>query len=260
MEESALISVIIPVHNGEKYVAQCLENLLGQTYKELEIIVVDDGSTDATVEIAGRYPVRVVAQEKRGVSAARNAGMDCATGAYLHFMDVDDAVNVSFYEAMMAAIVETDSDMACCCVVNELKPHRTIFYPERVAFTDANDKFAATYAGKWGNVWRYLFRLDFLKTSRLRFDERLIAAEDLIFAIQAVHLSRKLVVVPDAVYTYIRRENSTMTRTDRAHRRQRHRDRQYAKGFRQRYARQNRIRIPGISTGWVGYFWVRWLG
>jgi glycosyltransferase involved in cell wall biosynthesis len=256
MGRGRLVSVVIPVHNGERYVAQCLENLLGQTYKELEIIVVDDGSTDRTVEIARRYPVRILEQDKRGVSAARNAGMDAATGEYLHFMDVDDAVNDCFYEKMLGAI--EGEDMACGGMINELKPHRTMLFAKRERFTEANDKFRVTRAGKWGFSVRYLFRVEFLREKGLRFEEFLIATEDLVFVIQAVYLSHELVVVPDAVYTYIRRENSTMTNTDRDHRRRRHRDRQWAKAFRQRYAREHGIKIPGIPTGRIAYLYVKW--
>jgi glycosyltransferase involved in cell wall biosynthesis len=258
MKTTTLLSVVIPVHNGEPYVAQCLENLLGQTYKNLEIIVVDDGSTDQTAAIARRYPVRLIEQDKRGVSAARNAGIDAATGAYLHFMDIDDAVNETFYEKLLDAILPSGSDIACSCMINEPKPHRTLFFPEIRTYTETNDKFRITRAGRWGNVMRYLFRTDFLK-AHLRFDESLIAAEDLIFMLQAIFLSRQLVTAPGAVYTYIRRENSTMTRTDREHRKRRYRNWQYAKAFRQQYARQNGFKIPGIPTGQLSYLYVKWL-
>ncbi|MDR2621484.1 MAG: glycosyltransferase [Dysgonamonadaceae bacterium] len=253
------ISVVIPCYNGEKYIAQCIENLLCQTHKDLEIIVVNDGSTDKTVEIARNYPITFISQEKRGVSAARNAGLSAAKGDLLHFMDVDDAINSNFYEEMQKAMMEADADVACCSIINQLKPHRTMLYTEKISCTTANDKFRTTNAGKWGNVVRYVFALDFLKAHSLRFEEHLIAAEDLIFTLQAVFLCRKLVVVPDAVYTYIRRDNSTMTRTDREHLKKRYRDRQYAKDFRHQYARQNGFKIPGVPTGRLSYFYVKWL-
>jgi glycosyltransferase involved in cell wall biosynthesis len=225
----------------------------------LEIIVVNDGSTDKTIEIAHNYPVTVITQENRGVSAARNAGMDAAKGRFLHFMDVDDEINDPFYENMLEALVETGADMACSGVINELKPHRTMLYSEQITCTAANDKFRITNAGKWGHVWRYLFRRDFLKSNTLRFDESLIAAEDLIFTLQAIFLCKKLAVVPGAIYRYIRRENSTMTRTDREHLKKRYRDRQYAKTFRQNYVRQNGFKIPGVPTGKIAFLYVKWL-
>ena len=109
-----LVSVIIPVYNGEKYIKNCLENVLSQTYKNLEIIVVDDGSTDRSAEIAAGYPVKIVAHERNsGLSAARNTGIDNAQGDYIHFMDVDDLLNTDFYKSMVEAIVSTGSDIAC---------------------------------------------------------------------------------------------------------------------------------------------------
>ena len=114
-----LVSVIVPVYNGEKYVATCLENLLNQTYNNLEIIVVDDGSMDKSAELAACYPVRIISHEhNKGLSAARNTGIDNATGDFIHFMDVDDLLNTDFYKKMVEAIVVTDADIACSSVIN----------------------------------------------------------------------------------------------------------------------------------------------
>jgi glycosyltransferase involved in cell wall biosynthesis len=259
MDNRKQISVIIPVHNGEQYLAQCIENLLKQTYKPLEIIVVDDGSTDQSLAIARRYPVTLLSLQHHGVSHARNAGIEAAQGDFLHFMDVDDEINRRFYEKSAEALLQTDADIACAGVINELKPHRTIVYFEQQTYTSSNDKFRITNAGKWGYVWRYLFRTDFLKNNRLRFEETLTTAEDLVFTIQAIHLSRTLVVVPEAIYRYIRRENSTMTRTDRSHIRNRHRDLLYAKTFRHKDARRHGLTLPGISTNPFAFFYIKWL-
>src|SRR5574344_1036386 len=118
MKELPKISVIIPMRDTEKYIAECLDSIMSQTYPNLEIIVVDDGSTDNSVLIAKSYKVKVIQQKKMGVSVARNTGIDMATGEYLHFIDADDKLlNKDFYENVMAGI--GNADIAIVGVVDE---------------------------------------------------------------------------------------------------------------------------------------------
>lgn len=253
-----LVSVIIPVYNGEPYVRECIENMLKQSYHKLDIIIVDDGSADNSAKIAAEYPVTCIRlPDNRGISVARNMGMDIAKGDYIHFMDVDDSINADFYKEMVAAIMETGADIACCGMMNEPKPHRTVLFTKQVIATSIDDKLKATNVGKWGFSVRYLLKKALLQTHHLRFVEgRLI--EDLPFSLSAVYFSEKLVTVPNAVYTYILRENSVMTRKDRAHRKRRHRDMRYVKEFRHRFARKHHFKIPGIPTGMFSLFFVKW--
>lgn len=253
MATEPLISVVVPVYNGEMYVKSCLENILGQSYKSLEVIVVDDGSEDASPEIAKNYPVRLIKHEKnRGLSAARNTGIDAAKGDYIHFLDVDDTVNEEYYEKMLSAIIETGADIACGGMINEAKRYKTRVYKKREVLTSVPDKLELTYVGKWGYVWRYLFSLDFLKKQQLRFEEGRFM-EDLIFSLPAVFHANKVVVVPGAEYTYIHRENSIMTKRDVTHRKKRHEDWRFARSFRKEFAKKHNIKIPGVDTGRVAY-------
>lgn len=260
MQQEPLITVVIPVYNGESYLRDCLENMLGQSYKRLEIIVVDDGSTDGSAAIARRYPVRVEQfPSNRGLSAARNAGIELAQGDYVHFMDVDDAVNADFYKMLAEAATATGlPDMVCSGMVNEAKPHRTVLFDKRQTLTTIEQKLLVTKAGKWSYAVRYLFRRTWLNAHNLRFEEgRYI--EDVPFTLSAMFFSDALVVVPGAVYTYIHRENSIMTRKDRAHRRKKHRDMRHAKTFRHHFARKHRFKIPGVPTcGPLALFYVKW--
>jgi glycosyltransferase involved in cell wall biosynthesis len=247
------VSVIVPVYNGEKFIAGCLDGLMRQTYRDLEIIVVNDGSTDRSLEIAERYrtAVRIIGfEQNRGLSAARNAGMEAATGEYLHFLDVDDTVNDEFYERMSAAAAETDSDVACCGMVHQPKPHRTILYKEQRVLTTTDGKFRATKAAVWSYVCRYLFRVSMLKECGLAFEEgRLI--EDMPFTVPAVYFANRIVLVPGAVYTYVLQPGSIMQNRDPQHRRRRHRDLRHAKELRHNFARKYGFRIPGVPT-WAG--------
>lgn len=253
------VSVIIPVFNGEAYLKDCIENMLMQTYKNLDIIVVDDGSTDSTAKIAAAYPVTCIQlPTNHGLSVARNTGIENAKGDYIHFMDVDDRINIDFYQEMVAAVVETNAEIACSGMINEPKPHRTMLFTERLVLTTTADKLKVTNVGKWGFSVRYLFKKDFLNQHKLRFIEgRFI--EDLPFSLSAVYYSEKLVVVPIATYTYILRENSIMTNRKRSHRKKRHRDMRFVKEFRHRFAREHNIKIPGVpTTGIFSLFFVKW--
>lgn len=248
-----LISVIIPVYNGAQYVKSCLDMMINQSYKNLEIIVVDDGSVDDSRLMTQGYPVKLIKHEtNRGLSAARNTGIDAAQGEFIHFMDVDDAINSEYYTALVEAISETESDIACGGMINDKKNYKTWTFKKRKTLSATQEKLMATYVGKWGYVWRYLFRLDFLKQYNLRFEEgRFI--EDLMFSLPAVYHSDKLVVVPGAEYFYYQRENSIMTRKDEEHRKKRREDHIHAKDFRNAFAKNHNLKIPGLDTGRAAY-------
>ncbi|MCL7988597.1 glycosyltransferase [Sphingobacterium sp. lm-10] len=253
MTQGPLISVVIPVFNGEQYVKSCLENMFAQSYKNLEIIVVDDGSSDRSGQIALQYPVKLIRlDENRGLSAARNTGIDAASGSYIHFMDVDDGINLEYYQQMADAVMATQADIACGGMLNEKHSYKTWRFKKQVVYHSAKDKLKATFVGKWGYVWRYLFRLDFIKEQGLRFEEgRFI--EDLTFSLPAVYHAKSLVVVPGAEYIYYHRENSIMSKKDKAHREKRRIDWSHAKAFRKEFARQHNLKIPGIDTGRFSY-------
>jgi glycosyltransferase involved in cell wall biosynthesis len=253
MEKEPLISVVIPVYNGEQYVASCLDNMASQTYKNLEIIVVDDGSTDKSAEIARKYRANLIRHEKNcGLSAARNTGIDAAKGEYIHFMDVDDGINNEYYFEMVKAITETGADIACGGMMNEKRYYKTQRFKKKKVYISAKAKMKATYVGKWGYVWRYLFRADFLKRYNLRFEEgRLI--EDLKFSLLAVYHANKLVVVPNAEYIYYYRENSIINNKNEAHRKKKREDKLHAVKFQHDFSKRNNIRIPGVNTGRAVY-------
>ena len=113
------ISVIIPVYNVEKYLSDCVESVLRQTYTDLEIILVDDGSKDASGRICDDYAkqdlrVRVIHKQNGGLSSARNAGIESANGQYLYFLDSDDWIAENAIELLYEAIKNTQSDLALC--------------------------------------------------------------------------------------------------------------------------------------------------
>ena len=114
-----MISVIVPVYNVEPYLASCLDSIISQTYRELEILLIDDGSQDEIGKICDRYAasderIRVFHTENKGLSAARNFGLDRAEGEYIAFVDSDDRIEPDMYDTLLVALIETGADAAAC--------------------------------------------------------------------------------------------------------------------------------------------------
>ena len=128
-----MISVIIPAYNLERYLAICLDSLLKQTYQELELIVVDDGSTDGTGDIADRYAetdprIRVIHKENGGVSSARIAGIRAASGEWVGFVDGDDYTEPWMFERLLKNALERDADISHCGYLMEFPDHTDSYY------------------------------------------------------------------------------------------------------------------------------------
>ena len=118
----SLISVIVPIYNVEDYLERCVDSIINQTYKNLEIILVDDGSQDNCPQMCDDYAkkdsrIKVVHKKNGGLSDARNAGMKVATGEYVSFIDSDDYVSLDFYETLFQTMIDNDSDIVECSIV-----------------------------------------------------------------------------------------------------------------------------------------------
>lgn len=126
MRDNFKISVIVPVYNCDKFLDTTINSIVNQTYKNLEIILVDDGSSDSSPLICDNWAekdrrIKVIHKSNGGASSARNAGLDCATGDYIAFVDGDDYIDHDMYEIMLGHIVQYDADAAACGMVRENK-------------------------------------------------------------------------------------------------------------------------------------------
>lgn len=253
MNDTKLVSVVIPVYNGEKYVKRLLDLILKQTYDNLDVIVVNDCSTDNSPQIASTYPFRIVNMEKNsGLSAARNRGMDEAKGEYICFIDVDDTVNEDYISSLVRVADSTGADVTAAGVIHQKATYKTQIFKDIQVFESLDDKLTATWVGRWGYVWRYLFRTEFLRQHSLRFEVgRTI--EDLPFSLRALYYANKLATAPGAIYNYLWNDNSILTTKDPAKRERRHRDKKHAKELILSFAREHGFKIPGVSKGSLRY-------
>jgi glycosyltransferase involved in cell wall biosynthesis len=237
------ISVVISAFNAEKWVGQAIENVLCQTHPNIEIIVVDDGSTDRTAAIAASFSgVKVISQHNQGQSVARNTGLDAATGEWIHFMDVDDLINREYYASMVDAIGDSGErvDMVFGSFVNEAHLDFAIEYKGRMLLTALDDKMSVTNAPQMGFVWRYLIRREFILREGLRFEpERLI--EDMPYTLQAVAAARAVTTAPGAMYYYMKRPGSSLNLRERSHMKKLKADYKWARGFRREFMRRHNL-------------------
>lgn len=259
MRKEPLISVIIPAFNASLFIQQCIENVLSQTYKNLEIIVIDDGSTDNTAELVSQYPVKLIRQQNQGLSVARNAGMAATSGDYLHFMDVDDFINLNFYERLLNAIIPENADMALTGFIHERLPGFTSLITEKFLYVNHEDKLTVTNVFHQGQVWKYLFKTSFLKEKKLTFHSTLRASQDRVFALQAVFYSNKIVTAPGTLYYYKKRGNSIRTSSTNENIKLRKQMRNLSNTFCEDFARQHNIngfRSPHFVTYRYKFFGV----
>ncbi len=216
MKKNAKISVIIPMHNAEKYIGQCLDSVFSQTYQNLEVIVIDDGSTDKSAEIAKVHGAKVIKQKNMGVSVARNAGLDAATGQLLHFIDADDKLaNSDFYEKVLSGI--SNSDIAVVGVIDEKYGDKPVEKFNHVKIYCAKQsKISISKVARRPAVWRFVFRRDFLLKNNLRFEIGRVTSQDVMFTIPAIFYARSIATIPGAFYWYRRAPQGAMRDPARA--------------------------------------------
>lgn len=207
------ISIIVPVYRAEKYLPQCIDSMLSQTYRNLEIILVDDGSPDRCGEICDEYAkrdqrIRVIHQPNAGESAARNAGLDLATGAYVGFVDADDWIELDMYERMHECITREQTQIVACgwLLYEEITGRE---YVDRCYAPARFDGEEALYrllkiAYFQGYMWNKLFdaRLFGVNGAALRFDGRIHICQDLLLSYQAVETSGAIYYYPAPLYHY----------------------------------------------------------
>jgi len=208
MENSVKLSIIVPVYNAELYLEKCVKSLLSQNIKNLEIILVDDGSKDSSLDICHKLAsadsrIRVFHQENSGQSKARNVGLDNASGEYVAFIDSDDWVDADYYEKLMNACIKYDADVSCASIIRERKHTRKfrVNYKTEKIFEKPQEKIDVARVPNMCYVWNKVYKKSFLESINLRFVEGMFF-EDVDFVTRAVYFSNKLVTVPDTYYHY----------------------------------------------------------
>ena len=215
---SPKITIIVPVYNVERYLRRCLDSIAAQTFTDWECILIDDGSPDTSGTICDEYAAndgrfRVIHQENRGVSAARNAGLDAARGEWIAFVDSDDWV-------------EPDMCESICNVINDMGGGDLVMFDAR--FSDGSEpdallkpkemQFFSFADGKacplCGYIWNKAYRADFLRENSIRFPKNIQWGEDGWFTMHAYAETDRIIWLPKKLYNYNTENNGSITKTN----------------------------------------------
>ena len=209
-----VITVIVPVYNTEKYIEKCIDSLKEQTMNNIEIIVINDGSTDNTLKIlkklaSGDNRIKIINQSNQKQGAARNRGLDLAKGEYIAFVDADDWIDLDYLEKMHNTALKYRADIAVSSMVQkkEKKFKYYLKYDKIESFENINDIINICKFPVKGYVCGKLFKSDVLKN--LRFKEN-VYYEDTAFLIRAFANTHLLVTVPEVIYHYFSNNSSTV--------------------------------------------------
>lgn len=212
------ISIIVPVYNVEQYLNRCIKSILNQTFKDFELILVNDGSTDASGDICNYYAtqderVKVIHQNNGGLSSARNAGLNMAVGEYIGFVDSDDYINRRMYEILYNNIINFTAELAICdfipvqendcnklptSICNKVSEYNNISSLEQL-YEDNGARFIVS--------WNKLYKKDLF--DNLRFIEGKIHEDEFIIH-KLLYRCNKIVFTKAALYYYVQRETSIM--------------------------------------------------
>lgn len=208
------ISVIVPIYKVEEYLYRCVDSIINQTYTNLEIILVDDGSPDNCPMICDEYAkkdirIRVVHKKNGGLSDARNAGLDIATGEYIMFIDSDDFVDIEMMESMMKNMIDNNVDMVVCNIKYVYEDREVVKYNQADRILDRYEAMEEYL--KDGVVqavaWNKLYKKSLINNMRYKVGK---TNEDEFFTYKVVDKTEKIYYNSSPFYNYIQRDSSIM--------------------------------------------------
>lgn len=213
--ENIKISVIIPVYNVGKYIGQCLDSIVNQTYKNLEIIIVNDGSSDNSLEIINRYSqndrrIKTINLENKGVSFARNIGIKNSEGNYISFVDSDDYLNLNTYEKLVKNL---DGEDLIIFNYGRFENSTGEIIKEKYVSDDEMQELSEEKRYLYSKInhscWNKLYKTEYLKRNKFKFFE--ILYEDVFFNLEVIYSTNNIKILNESFYNYrVNRKDSIM--------------------------------------------------
>lgn len=224
MDKNPKFSIIIPVYNVEKYLSFCMESIIHQTLKDIEIICVNDGSTDSSLSILEEYGklddrIKIIDKHNGGLSSARNAGLDEAEGEYILFVDSDDCLEKNACARLYVEILQENADVIVfgtslfpwCISPERAGWFYDVLYVETKCYKENTIRALFQERASKPFVWNECYRREILEKHNLRFDESQLYGEDMLFLFMLFPRISKVVYLQDKLYQYrCGREGSLM--------------------------------------------------
>ena len=228
MKNNELLSIIIPVYNVEKYLEKCIDSIINQTYTNLEIILVDDGSTDNCGNICDEYAkkdnrIKLIHKENGGTSDARNEGLKISTGEYIGFVDSDDYIEPNMYEEMINNIKKNNADIVICSYnnTNNKKRQRKVnkkrysyINNDEIEIINKEEAVSKLFFDDScrGFLWNKLYKRDMLYNDKklILFDDNIKILEDLLYNYIVFQNADRVVFNHNRFYNYVQREDSAL--------------------------------------------------
>ncbi len=218
-----VVSVIVPVYNVENYLSECIESIIKQSLKDIEIILVNDGSTDNSFEICNKYAeldnrIIVIDKKNEGSASSRNSGIDIAKGKYISFVDADDVISQFIFEKLVNKAEETDAEMVVCNHFRKYESEIILqnkWMKEDLIFENKEDinilqkqLLIKGYKAKWprffffGAPWARIFKREFIIENNILFPFNVRIMQDGIFNLYALEKTNKIVFLKEPLYYY----------------------------------------------------------
>ena len=216
MNQGEKVSIIVPVYNAQKYLRECLESIINQTYYDIEILCINDGSRDSSLSILNEYKekdkrINVINKENTGVSKTRNLGIDNAQGNYIIFVDADDKIDKFMIEKMMRIVTKNQAEIVVCSnnLIDKNSKERSLNiksqYKEcdNMKIKEKERCFEYLYdLGLGIPIWNKLLKKQFLIENQIRFSENMTYDEDMFFSWTCVLYAKSIHIIDEPLYKY----------------------------------------------------------
>lgn len=222
-----IISVIMPVYNVEKYISKTINSLVNQTFKDFELILVNDETKDNSIDIAleilngTNVKYKVINQINSGVSVARNKGIENSSGEYIYFLDSDDYINETFFEKFYEKIKSTDADIVYCDYSHVDEENNILVESSTKVISElkSGNEMALKLLKDEFSIWvgSAIYKAELIKNNNIRFDNRRKYAEDIVFITKALLYSKKVVGINEVLAYYLRREGAVTKSVSEKH-------------------------------------------
>lgn len=254
------VSIIVPIFNAEKHLKFCMESLIHQTLKNVEIICINDGSTDKSEAILFEYAnidarIKIISQKNQKQGAARNRGLEKACGKYIAFVDSDDYIDIDYCEKMYNIAEKYNADIVSTNLLKHKKNYNryNVFYKEEKEAIGIVDKINICKDNKqrFFNVTNKIFKNDFLQKNNILFAEGCYV-EDVMFMVRTIYAANKIISCPDTTYHYITNISSTVKSKNAAEKKKQDHIAAYTEL--QIFAREKNIKLPERLNYIESYF------